>query len=82
MNFREMVHKTIPFPIRVEILRLRQLPGYILETPTIARTKLTEHEAQGYPFTLACLRGQFRVATDIDIRAAAAHYLYRKPSAL
>ncbi len=72
MNIRDLARKSIPFPIRVEILRLRRLPRCVLETPTIARNKLTEEEAQEYPFTLACLRSPLRreiVLADTPLQA-------------
>ena len=45
--------RTLPFPLRVELARLRRLPMSIVETPTIARKRLPEAEWECFPHLLA-----------------------------
>jgi vancomycin resistance protein VanW len=43
----------MPFAIRLEVLRLKRLPGWLVETPTIARTRLAAAARGDYTHLLA-----------------------------
>jgi vancomycin resistance protein VanW len=40
MNARHVARRLLPFSVRLELLRLKRWPGWLVETPTIARTRL------------------------------------------
>jgi vancomycin resistance protein VanW len=44
----------IPFPLRVELARLRRLPSWWLELPTMARSHLPLTEQNAFGYLLAC----------------------------
>jgi hypothetical protein len=44
--------KLLPFPVRLELLRLCRLPGWLVETPAIARTWLPESECDAFRYLL------------------------------
>lgn len=53
MTPRDLVRMLIPFPVRLELLRLKRLPGWLVETPTIARTQLPPAEQEPFQHLLA-----------------------------
>src|SRR5438309_11170098 len=53
MNIRTMARRVLPFPLRLELLRLKRLPAWWVETPLIARTRLGADERQGFQHLLA-----------------------------
>lgn len=42
MNLRTVARHLLPRPLRIELLRLKRLPSWFLETPTIARSRAAE----------------------------------------
>src|SRR3954454_15483829 len=53
MNVRTMARGVLPFPVRLELLRLRRLPAWWVETPVIARTRLGPGEREAFRYLLA-----------------------------
>jgi vancomycin resistance protein VanW len=53
MNARSLARRLIPFSVRLELLRLKRWPGWVVETPTIARTRLPEVQRARFQFLLA-----------------------------
>lgn len=54
MTARGFARKLLPFPVRLELLRLTRFPGWLAETPTIARKRLPPAGQQ----TFRCLLAQ------------------------
>ena len=46
MNIRSLARCILPFPVRLELLRLKRLPAWLIETPAIARTHLPAAERE------------------------------------
>jgi vancomycin resistance protein VanW len=53
MNARYLARQLLPFPVRLELLRLKRWPMWLLETPTMARTRLLPVERDRFAFPLA-----------------------------
>jgi vancomycin resistance protein VanW len=53
LNCRNLARGVVPFALRAEIVRLKRLPGWLLETPGIARTRLRAEEREGFRHRLA-----------------------------
>lgn len=49
-----MLRRLIPYAIRVELARLKRLPMWWAEMPTIARMRVDPKDAGAYSFRLAC----------------------------
>ena len=54
--FRSAARLLIPRAIRIEMLRLRRLPGWLIENDAIARTRLSPSEMDAFGFVLASHR--------------------------
>jgi vancomycin resistance protein VanW len=53
MDARSLARRLIPFPVRLELLRLKRWPAWLVETPTIARTRLPPAERDRFQHLLA-----------------------------
>ena len=53
MNLRSVARRALPFAVRLELLRLKRLPGWLVETPTIARTRLSTAERGAFGHLLS-----------------------------
>jgi vancomycin resistance protein VanW len=53
MTIRSMARQVLPFPVRLELLRLKRLPAWWIETPMMARTRFGPDERQGFRHLLA-----------------------------
>ena len=53
MNVQTLARLLIPRPVRIELLRLRRLPAWLLESRSVARGRSTESEIESYRFLLA-----------------------------
>jgi vancomycin resistance protein VanW len=53
MKTRGPLRRLIPFPLRLELLRLKRLPGWLVETPTISRGHASEADFGSYSYLLA-----------------------------
>lgn len=53
LTLKEIVRRTIPFSLRLELLRLRRLPMWIIERPTIASQIVAEQERDRYNYLSA-----------------------------
>jgi vancomycin resistance protein VanW len=53
MNIRTAARRILPFSVRLELLRLRRLPAWWVETPVMARTRLAPDERGGFQYLLA-----------------------------
>ena len=53
MGGRDIARRLVPFAIRLELLRLKRLPGWLLETPTISRRRAEGGETAEFPYLLA-----------------------------
>ncbi len=56
MNLRSAIRHLVPRPLRIELLRLKRLPAWFIETPTIARTRATPSEISGFGTLMASHR--------------------------
>lgn len=56
MNLRTVARLLIPRPLRIELLRLKRVPAWILETPSIARSRVAADQCAGFGFLLASHR--------------------------
>jgi vancomycin resistance protein VanW len=50
---RSLARRLLPFGVRLELLRLRRLPGWLVETPTIARVRLPASKCSEFRHLLA-----------------------------
>jgi len=53
MSLRSIARLLVPRPLRIELLRLKRLPAWFVETPTIARMRLAETERSAFGTLLA-----------------------------
>jgi vancomycin resistance protein VanW len=53
MNIRSVARQVLPFGVRLELLRLKRLPGGLIETSTIARSRLSAEARRDYTHCLA-----------------------------
>lgn len=58
MNLRELVRKVLPFPVRLELLRLKRLPYRLLETPALAHLRATGEERNRFIHVLSAHSSQ------------------------
>ena len=56
MNLRTAMRILLPRPLRVELLRLKRLPAWLIETPALAQTRLSNTEMETFGVLLACHR--------------------------
>ena len=54
MMIRHILRRLLPYPARLELTRVKRLPMWWIETPTIARTRLSTSEQSQFGFSLAC----------------------------
>lgn len=64
LTVRRLARALIPFPVRLEVLRLKRRPRWLVETPVIARTRLPENERERFAFSLACHSSPLERAPD------------------
>lgn len=60
VSVRALARQLLPFPLRVEIVRLRGLPVRLLERRAVARRRISDEQAGAYPFLLAERRSPLR----------------------
>ncbi len=54
MDLRAVARRLIPFPVRLELLCWKRWPAWLVETPTIARTRLAPADQERFRHLLAC----------------------------
>jgi vancomycin resistance protein VanW len=53
MNARHLARRLLPFAVRLELLRLKRWPAWLVETPTIARNRLSPPDRAPFRHLLA-----------------------------
>jgi vancomycin resistance protein VanW len=53
VSARAAIRGAIPYPVRLELVRLRRLPAWVFERPAMARRRLSREELAGFGWVLA-----------------------------